>query len=92
MDDEREWLPNPRQKNHPLPLPVDEVLYQTWEQVTEDIRRLVQGKDGLNVEHLAQLQLSIAELLQSSACRLGYPTPVDSQPEQPSYHQHWYCL
>lgn len=27
-DDEREWVPNPRQKNHPLPLPVDGALFR----------------------------------------------------------------
>lgn len=54
-DDEREWLPNPRQKNHPLPLPVDAELYQTWQGVIQDLRQLVQGETGLSVEQLAQL-------------------------------------
>ncbi len=54
-DDEREWVPNPRQKNHPLPLPVDQALYDTWEGVVGDLTRLVQGKEGLSVAELAQL-------------------------------------
>jgi hypothetical protein len=54
-DDEREWLPNPRQKNHPLPLPVDDELYRTWELLVGDLRRLVSGEEGLSVVELAQL-------------------------------------
>src|SRR5205823_12893737 len=27
-DDDREWMPNPLQKNHPMPLQVDEQLYE----------------------------------------------------------------
>jgi len=54
-DDDREWLPSPRQKDHPLPLPVDEALYRTWADVVGDLRRLVAGKEGLSVAELAQL-------------------------------------
>jgi hypothetical protein len=54
-DDEREWLPNPRQKNHPLPFPVDEALFQTWEGVLSDLEGLVHSKQGLSVAELAQL-------------------------------------
>jgi hypothetical protein len=54
-DDDREWLPNPLQQNHPLPLPVDRRLYDTWEQVVGDLRRIVEGEEGLSVEELAQL-------------------------------------
>jgi hypothetical protein len=54
-DDDREWVPNPRQKSHPLPLPVDDRLYETWEAVVGDLRRLVEGKEGLSVEKVAQL-------------------------------------
>lgn len=54
-DDDREWVPNPRQKSHPLPLPVDDKLYETWEAVVGDLRRLVDGDEGLSVEKVAQL-------------------------------------
>jgi hypothetical protein len=54
-DDDREWLPNPRQKNHPLPLPVDDALYTTWEGVVSDVRKLVNGEEGLSISELAQL-------------------------------------
>jgi hypothetical protein len=54
-DDEREWVPNPRQKSHPLPLPVDDALYQTWRDVVGDLRRLVAGEEGISVAELAQL-------------------------------------
>ena len=54
-DDDREWLPNPRQKNHPMPLPVDDALYETWKLLVGDLTRLVRGDEGLSVEALAQL-------------------------------------
>ena len=54
-DDDREWLPNPRQKSHPLPLPVDDTLFATWQGVVEDLRRLVRGDEGLSVSEAAQL-------------------------------------
>jgi hypothetical protein len=54
-DDVNEWVPNPRQKNHPLPLPVDDALYQTWGEILGDVVRLVQGQEGLNIAELAQL-------------------------------------
>jgi hypothetical protein len=54
-DDDREWIPNPRQKNHPLPLPVDEALYSTWEEIVRDLRNLLDGKEGVSVAEAAQL-------------------------------------
>jgi hypothetical protein len=54
-DDEREWLPNPRQKNQLLPLPVDDALFETWGGVLADVRALVTSQQGLSVEQLAQL-------------------------------------
>lgn len=55
IDDDREWLPNPRQKNHPLPLPVDEALYRTWDLCLGDLGRLLRSEEGLSVEEIAQL-------------------------------------
>jgi hypothetical protein len=46
-DDDREWVPNPRQKSHPLPLPVDDALYRTWGAIVGDLQRLVNGDEGL---------------------------------------------
>ena len=54
-DDDREWLPNPKQEDHPLPMPVDEALYRTWEGIVGDARRLVRSEEGLSVTELAQL-------------------------------------
>ena len=54
-DDEREWVPNPKQHDHPLPLPVDEALYETWGAVLGDLERLVSGEEGLGVAEVAQL-------------------------------------
>ncbi len=54
-DDEREWIPNPRQKDHPMPLPVNEELYKTWEGVLGDVRKLVTGEEGLRLADVAEL-------------------------------------
>jgi hypothetical protein len=54
-DDEGEWVPNPRQHNHPLPLPVDEQLYDTWAGVLHDLTALLGSQQGLSIAELAQL-------------------------------------
>jgi len=54
-DDEREWLPNPKQKSHPLPLPVDAQLYETWANVLNDLQLLMKGNEGISVKEVAQL-------------------------------------
>lgn len=54
-DDQGEWVPNPDQKDHPLPLPVDATLYQTWEGVLHDLRALLRGEEGISVAEVAQL-------------------------------------
>jgi hypothetical protein len=54
-DDVGEWVPNPTQKNHPLPLPVDELLYETWEGVLRDLRALLKGEEGIDIAEAAQL-------------------------------------
>jgi len=54
-DDVGEWVPNPEQKNHPLPLPVDQLLYETWEGVLRDLRALLKGEEGISVAEAAQL-------------------------------------
>ena len=54
-DDDREWVPSPRQKDHPLPLPVDDALYATWAGVVSDLRKLVRGEEGIALEDVASL-------------------------------------
>ncbi len=54
-DDDREWVPNPRQKNHPMPLDVDQALYDTWGGVLEDLRKIVNGDEGIGVADVADL-------------------------------------
>ena len=55
IDDQGEWVPNPRQKNHPIPLPVGEELYQTWEDMLSDLRNVILGEEGIPVSDVAQL-------------------------------------
>lgn len=54
-DDDREWVPSPRQKSHPVPLEVDEALYQLWAGVTGDVRRMLRSEEGLSLRELARL-------------------------------------
>jgi hypothetical protein len=54
-DDDREWVPNPKQQSHPIPLDVDAALYQTWEGVAGDLQRLLASKEGLSLRALAAL-------------------------------------
>lgn len=54
-DDEREWVPNPKQKSYALPLPVDDELFETWRGVLVDVRALLESREGLDVAALAQL-------------------------------------
>jgi hypothetical protein len=61
-DDEREWVPNPRQRSHPMPLPVDQPLFDTWEATLGDLRRLVRGEDGLAVADMASLDHELSPL------------------------------
>jgi hypothetical protein len=54
-DDDREWVPNPRQQSHPLPLPVDDTLYATWEGLLGDLRRLALGEEGVSVSEAGEV-------------------------------------
>jgi hypothetical protein len=54
-DDDREWVPNPHQHSHPVPLEVDDRLYATWSGVVGDVRDLMAGKRGLGLRELATL-------------------------------------
>ena len=54
-DDDREWVPNPKQKSYAMPLAVDAQLYTTWAEVTRDIRRLLASEDGISMLEVAGL-------------------------------------
>lgn len=54
-DDEREWVPSPRQKSAAIPLPVDEALFETWRGVLDDSRALLESRAGLELPALVQL-------------------------------------
>jgi len=54
-DDVREWVPNPRQHDHPIPLAVDAALYQTWAEVASDVRRLLESTEQVSLRQLAAL-------------------------------------
>jgi hypothetical protein len=52
-DDDREWVPNPRQKSYAMPLEVDTRLYTTWAEVIRDVRRLLASEEGISMVELA---------------------------------------
>jgi hypothetical protein len=52
-DDDREWVPNPRQKSYAMPLAVDPALYATWAAVTSDVRRMLESKEGISIREAA---------------------------------------
>jgi len=52
-DDDREWVPNPKQNSYAAPLAVDAKLYKTWEAIVGDVRVLVAGKTGLSFKAMA---------------------------------------
>jgi hypothetical protein len=54
-DDTREWVPSPTQRDHPIPLEVDAALYQTWADVTGDVRRLLESEERISLRQLAAL-------------------------------------
>ena len=47
-DDDREWVPNPRQHGA-MPLPVDEALYTRWAEVLGDVRKLLTSEEGISL-------------------------------------------
>jgi len=62
-DDDREWVPNPSQKSHPIPLDVDANLYATWAAVTGDVRRMLASEEGISLREVAQLVDARAAML-----------------------------
>jgi len=54
-DDDREWLPNPRQQSHAIPLDVDVALFDTWAGVLDDAEGLLTSRTGLSATEVAQL-------------------------------------
>lgn len=49
-DDDREWVPGPKQNSYASPLVVDARLYKTWVAIIGDVRRLVKGDDGISLK------------------------------------------
>jgi hypothetical protein len=54
-DDDREWLPNPRQKSYAMPLAVDDQLYDTWGKILGDVQRWLAGHEGVSLRELGAL-------------------------------------
>ncbi|MCX5740920.1 MAG: hypothetical protein NT062_00305 [Proteobacteria bacterium] len=54
-DDDREWVPNPAQRSHPIPLDADAALFETWAQVVGDLGDLLTSKTALSIRQLAAL-------------------------------------
>ena len=56
-DDDREWVPNPRQKSYAMPLEVDTKLYDTWAAVLGDVRRMLDSQEGVSLREVAGMIL-----------------------------------
>jgi hypothetical protein len=69
-DDDREWVPSPRQRSHPMPLDVDADLYATWAGVTGDVRRLLASEEALPLAPLARVLAGATPLDQLPAAQL----------------------
>ncbi len=54
-DDDREWVPSPRQKSYAMPLTVDEPLYATWSAILGDTHRLLSSQEGIRFKEVAEL-------------------------------------
>lgn len=54
-DDDREWVPNPNQRNHPIPLVVDAALYSTWDAVLRDTKDLLASNAGISFKEIGRL-------------------------------------
>ncbi len=54
-DDDREWVPSPRQTNHPIPLSVDETTYNIWVSVLQEMKLLINGTTGLSLAEIVSL-------------------------------------
>ena len=54
-DDDREWLPGPKQKSHAIPLEVDAALFDTWAGLLDDVEGLLKSRTGLSAAEVAQL-------------------------------------
>jgi hypothetical protein len=48
-DDDREWVPNPKQKSYAMPLDVDANLYDTWGAILGDVQRILASQEGLSL-------------------------------------------
>ena len=54
-DDDREWVPNPRQKSYAMPLTVDDDLYATWAAVISDVQKMITSQEGVSLRDLGAL-------------------------------------
>jgi hypothetical protein len=54
-DDDREWVPSPRQKSYAMPLAVDDRLYATWGAVIGDVRNMLSSREGIRLREVARL-------------------------------------
>ncbi|HUS27285.1 MAG TPA: hypothetical protein VMZ53_02220 [Kofleriaceae bacterium] len=60
-DDDREWVPNPKQKSYAMPLEVDAKLYETWGAVLGDVHRMLASQEGLSLREAATALLGDRE-------------------------------
>jgi hypothetical protein len=60
-DDDREWVPNPKQRSYAMPLEVDAKLYETWAALLGDVQRMLASQEGLSLREAATALLGDRE-------------------------------
>lgn len=70
-DDDREWVPNPQQRSYAMPLAVDAALYDTWQGVIGDVRRMLESKEGISLREAKHVIGEDADLLPDVFIDLG---------------------
>ena len=71
-DDDWEWVPNPNQKDHPVPLTVNADLYETWIQVLGDVELMMKSEEGIDIaEFLELVEFDIKDGVPSGYLDLG---------------------
>jgi hypothetical protein len=66
-DDDREWVPNPKQKSYAMPLEVDAKLYDTWSAVLGDVHRMLASQEGLSLREAGAVLLGDRDAAQLPA-------------------------
>jgi hypothetical protein len=95
-DDDREWVPSPRQKSYAMPLGVDADLYATWTAVVGDLRNLLDSKEGIAIRDVATIfvgargAIAFPNAYVDLGAMLREPTDIVIELDDKLSHPHMY--